>query len=71
MKGFPMSATALSNLPEEYHSDCDSDAPPATPRSVTLPWTISSADLVQSMDIQGFWESLLLLAQNSQILFSN
>ena len=28
-----------------------------------LPWTISSADLVQSMIIQGFWGSLLLLAQ--------
>ena len=29
----------------------------------SVPWTISSADLVQSMIIQGFWGSLLLLAQ--------
>jgi hypothetical protein len=54
MKGFPMSATALSNLPEEYHSDCDSDAPPATPRSVTPePGSEMEGPTPDSSDVEG------------------
>ena len=52
MQGFPMSEAVLSHLPREYQSDSGSDAPPATPRSVS-PSILEDSDSVDSSDIEG------------------
>jgi hypothetical protein len=53
MKNYPMSAKVLSLLPKEYLSDSDSDAPPATPRSVS-PEPVDNSDMeADSSDMEG------------------